>query len=334
MGYQTGVANNINDLLDKFRLFAVDEGWSVNRWSTVGSGRELCIEKGTMFFNFRSVNGETTVINGSSGPNRFGLNINGSDGFSSGAAWDRQPGYPLRTSSWGGDQGHAFVPTFLNAGPYAAYHFFAPDNKTLYGVIEITTGRFLHFGCGALDLFNPAAPGGGRFFFGTGGQYPSTSETASNAWLQRNVDDAQYALELVPGRGADYAGTSGTTLPGSFLRAAFGSFNNWCHSNRTNAQSVTPAAWQGGGVHDKPLYGYNPAPLNSRTMMTPNVAAVNRNDEFLQPVGVFNGLRYMMMDNFLPGDEFTFGSDTWKVFPWFQKGGLSYERGIAFKKVD
>ena len=39
------------------------------------------------------------------------------------------------------------------------------------------------------------------------------------------------------------------------------------------------------------------------------------------------------MTNYLPGDEFNFGGDTWKVFPWYQKGGLTLERGIAYKKV-
>jgi hypothetical protein len=41
----------------------------------------------------------------------------------------------------------------------------------------------------------------------------------------------------------------------------------------------------------------------------------------------------MDMTNYLPGDEFTIGSDTWKVFPWYTKGGIGYNRGIAYLKV-
>lgn len=331
MAYETGTANNINDLLDKFRLFAISQGWTANRWVTAGSGRELCIQKGSAFFNFRSVNNETTIINGSSGSGRFGLSLNGSDGFSSGAAWDRQPGYPLRTSSTNGDQGHAFTPTFFSAGPYPAYHFFAPDDKSLYAVLEVVTGTFLHWGVGSLDLFNPAAPGGGRFFYGTGGHYPLTA-TSGTVWLAVDVDSSSVALELVPGRQADY-NTTGNNFCGSFLRCAFGSFDNWAGSGRTPAATHMFEAWQGGGCHDRVLRDYSPSPMNGIGLLTPNIAAVNRNNEFLQPVGVFPGLRYMDMTNYLPGDEFTFGSDTWKVFPWFQKGGLSRQRGIALLKV-
>jgi hypothetical protein len=332
MAYETGTANNINDLLDKFRLFAIAQGWSVNRWATVGSGRELCIQKGSAFFNFRSVNNETTVINGSSGAGRYGLNMNGSDGYDGGSAWDRQPGYPLRTSSTGGDQGHVFTPTFFSAGPYPAYHFFAPDDKTLYGVLEVVTGTFLHWGLGSLDLFNGAAPGGGRFIYGTGGSYPSTA-TSGSVWLASTADNGSYALELVPGRFADYAATSGSACSGGHLRCAFGSFDNWAGSGKIPNNTNQFECWQGGGVHDRVLRDYSPSTLNGIGLLTPMTASVNRANEYLQPVGVFPGIRYMDMTNYLPGDEFTFGSDTWKVFPWFQKGGLSAQRGMAFLKV-
>ena len=31
MAYETGTANNVNDLLDKFRLFTAAQGWTTNR---------------------------------------------------------------------------------------------------------------------------------------------------------------------------------------------------------------------------------------------------------------------------------------------------------------
>ncbi|CEF89705.1 structural protein [Pseudomonas phage vB_PaeS_PAO1_Ab18] len=332
MAYETGTSSSVVDLLDKFRLFAIAQGWSVNRWATAGSGRELCIQKGAAYFNFRAWNDETMLVNGSNGSRKYGITLNGSDGYSGSAAWDRQPGYPVRGSTSGGDQAHVLFPLVITTGPFPAYHFFAPDSKTLFAEVEISTGIFLRFGCGSLDLFNPAAPGGGRFCYSTGGNHV-TDSTSSSSWLGSDADNQSYGMELVPFRGADYASNNSGYSFGSMVRAAFGSFDNWAGSGRTVTSSGLQMACQGGGVHDKVLRDYSPNPLNGIGLLLPNIVSLNIGDEFLSPIGVIPGMRFMDMTNYLPGDEFTIGSDVWKVFPWYSKGGIGYNRGIAYLKV-
>ena len=165
MAYQTGTASGANDLLDKLRLFAVANGWSANRWADIGNGRELCLAKGSAFFSLRSYQNETVALNGSYGANRTGLAVTGADGYSAGAAWDRQPGYPQRTSGGATDQYSGYTPFVTNPGPFPAYHMFAPDSKTIYLEVEVTTGTFQRLGFGSLDLFNPASAGGGRSLY-------------------------------------------------------------------------------------------------------------------------------------------------------------------------
>ena len=332
MAYETGTSSSVVDLLDKFRLFAIAQGWTANRWATVGSGRELCIQKGAAYFNFRAWNNETMLVNGSSQGSKYGITLNGSDGYSGAAAWDRQPGYPVLGSTSGGDQAHVLFPLVITTGPFPAYHFFAPDSKTLFAEVEISTGIFLRFGCGSLDLFNPAAPGGGRFCYSTGGAHV-TKSTATSSWLGTDADNANYAMELVPFRGADYASNNSSYSFGSMVRAAFGSFDNWAGSGRTVTTAGLQMACQGGGVHDKVLRDYSPNPLNGIGLLLPNIVSLNIGDEYLSPIGVIPGMRFMDMTNYLPGDEFTIGSDTWKVFPWYAKGGIGYNRGIAYLKV-
>lgn len=331
MAYQTGTASGANDLLDKLRLFAVANGWSANRWAAIGNGRELCLAKGSAFFSLRSYQNETVALNGGTGTNRTGLAVTGADGYSAGAAWDRQPGYPQRTSGGATDQYSGYTPFVTNPGPFPAYHMFAPDSKTIYLEVEVTTGTFQRLGFGALDLFNPASAGGGRFFYATGGHAAATDSTATSAWLGSHIDNGSYSLEEVPFRAADYG--ANTTQPGSCVRAAFGSFDNWCGSATRISQTLLAQACQGGGVHDKILRDLSPNPLNGIGILTPNVVSVSRADDFLSPLGVVPGMRYMDMTNYLPGDEFTLGSDVWKVFPWYQKGGRSYQRGIAYLKA-
>ena len=328
MAYETGTPTGIVDLLDKFRMFAIAQGWTINRWVTAGSGRELCIAKAGAFFNFRAYVSEAVVVNGESTTDKTGLSLNGSDGYDAGLAWDRQPGYPLRNESTDGNQGHAYMPLVISTGPFPSYHFFAPDDKTLYCELEFQIGSFLRFGCGSLDLLNPAAPGGGRFFYATGGDPRVTNSTSPFTWLGSSGDNATFALELVPFRAADYSWASWSSLlAGSYVRAAFGSFDNWaCFGHST-------ASAQGGGCHDKMLRACGASPLNGTALLLPNIVSLNIANQYLSPIGVMPGLRYMDMTNFLPGDEFTFGPDTWKVFPWYMKGGnISGNRGIALLK--
>lgn len=332
MAYQTDTATNVNDLLDKFRLFAIDQGWTVNRWATVGSGRELCIELDGAFFNFRSWNNETALVNDSAQASKTGIAMNGSDGYSAGANWDRQPGYAQRQTGGAIDQAHAWFPLVVSVGPFPAYHFMSPDPKALYCELEVTTGTFLRFGCGSLDLFNPAAPGGGRFFYATGGQHV-TNSTGWGTWLGVDIDSTA-SLEEVPFRCADYLTSEAAIRTGSYLRVQHDSFDNWAFSSRDFSTSNTGSICQGGGCHDRVVRDLAPAPLNGVGVLLPNVVALNRNNEFLNPVGVVPGIRYMDMTSYLPGEEFTLGSDTWKVFPWYQKGGRSAQRGIAHLKVE
>lgn len=341
MAYQTGTATDCNDLLGKFRLFAIAQGWATNRWATVGSGRELCISKGSAYFNFRSLQNETlNPFNGtSSGAGMYGIVLNGSDGYAGGSAWDRQPGYPVRNAGTLGavDQGHIWCPVHdLSTGPFPAYHFFSVNSgQALYCEWEVSTGTFQRFGVGSLDLFNPAAPGGGRFCYATGGAIPLTA--ANQRWREYDIDNNPYMMECVPFRRASLSGHStsygtGRTTAGSMVRASFSSFDNWACSGREASQH--PYAWvcQGGGNHDRLLRELSPAPLNGVAVLVPNIVSLNINNEFLAPIGQMPGLRFMDMSNYLPGDEFTLGTDTWKVFPWYAKGGVSFQRGIAFLK--
>jgi hypothetical protein len=333
MAYQTGTSTSVTDLLDKFRLFALAQDWTENRWAAVGTGRELCIAKGSSFFNFRAWSNETMLVNGTTVPGKWGITLNGSDGYDAGSAWDTQPGYPVRGSASGGDQAHVLFPLVISTGPFPAYHFFAPDTKSVYAEVEIASGAYLRFGCGALDLFNPAAPGGGRFCYATGGLHV-TNSVAAGTWLGSDQDAGSVSMELVPFRAADYTGTgnSGASF-GSMVRAQFGSIDNWAGSGRTVLTSGLKLACQGGGCHDKVLRDYSPSPLNGVGILLPNIVSLNIDNQYLAPIGIVPGMRYMDMSAYAPGDEFTLGSDTWKVFPWYQKGGMSANRGIAYLKV-
>lgn len=330
MAYETGTATGATDLLDKLRLFAIAQGWTVNRWVSWTSGYELCLQKGSAYFNLRSCQNGSLLVNGSTQSSKYGITLNGSDGYAGGSAWDRQPGYAQRAITPSAtDQYHAFLPMVTNFGPFPAYHLFAPDSKTIYLELEISTGVFQRLGFGSLDLYNPSTPGGGRFFYATGAEHV-TNATTSSTWLGSEIGST-WSQEEVPFRAAEVPLSAGRS--GSAVRCAFDAFNNWAGSGTTSAATNLAQSCQGGGTHDRLIRDLAPNPLNNIGLLTPNVVSVNRANLYLHPIGVVPGMRYMDMTNYLPGDEFTLGSDTWKVFPWYNKGGRSFQRGIAYLKV-
>ncbi len=133
---------------------------------------------------------------------------------------------------------------------------------------------------------------------------------------------------MYPGRSFEY--TTSQNASGFFVRGAEGAFDGWFHSNRSNG--YTGREIYGSYNIDRIIAEFAPDPLNGVGVLSPNVISV-KVGEYLRPLGTMPGLRYMRMDNYLSGDEFSLGSDTWKVLPWYQKGGYSYERAMAFLKV-
>ncbi len=100
MAYETGSAASPSDLLDKLRLFLASNGWTVNLWTAVGSGYRLHVQKGELYFNFRSAVDEYIFQEQSpSTLYRYGIGIMGSDGYNAGSNWDAQPGAPLRLAT-------------------------------------------------------------------------------------------------------------------------------------------------------------------------------------------------------------------------------------------
>jgi len=329
MAYETGTASSVSNLLTKLSTYLLAQGWTINRDVVAGSGRELCVSKGTAFFNMRAYENESMVINGIVNT-RYGIALNGSDAYGAGSAWDKQTGYPLRTTTTGGDQAHANMPLPVYFGPFPSYHFFTPNANTVFVELEVANGIFQRFGFGSLDIFNAGASGGGRFFYATGGSHPSTA-TGSNTWLGSHSDQASYALELVPFRCADYTTTK--ALSGSFVRVGFDAFDGWAGSARTIAGTEVAEACQGGGIHDKVIRDFSPSPLSGVGILTPNLVSINRAGVGLSPLGTINGMRYVDMTGYAAGEEIILGADTWKIFPWYQKDGITYGRGIALLKV-
>ena len=324
MAYETGIPTSAADLLDKLRLFCIAQGWTVNRWTTSTGVRELCIQKGDMYFNMKSVDNATLLVNGSNTSSKYGIAINGSDGYAGGSQWDQQPGYPVRTASATNPQWVALLPFVTSVGPFVAYHFFAIGDN-IHVEVEVTTGCFHRMGFGKLSTFGTVT-GNGRFFYATVGSH-ETGSVSGSSWLGDHIDGS-YSHDEGPFR---RPGSNASARKASAVRCNVDGIDGWASTGQQLTYSPTAMAATA-VTYEDPVWHLKASPLNGLSPMVPIVVSIMRSDLYMSPLGVVPGIRYLDMGDLLAGEEFSLGMDTWKVFPLYQKGGRSYTKAIAILK--
>lgn len=189
MNYSTNTFTDANDLIDKFKTFAVSTaGWTSNAYAddsastTNPKGKKLQISKSTdLFYNFRSfmpagsgtVEAPPDASPSSSVTQPGGLFGIPSTGYSGASPWYDQAGKPFFTSS-GTKYGISGIVGLVGAG---TYYFWSFEDATagydvLYMVVEYPTDIFQHMFCGRLDKQFYGTWTGGSFF--SASNLPST----------------------------------------------------------------------------------------------------------------------------------------------------------------
>ena len=325
MAYSTGSYTSPHNLLDLFRQFLFDNGWTINMYAAVGTGFRLHASKGSVFVNFRSYLNESiptanSIENSTISTSMAGVAGYISTGFDAGQLWNAQPGRPFYNASTRG----GFTVGMNAAGP--AYHFFAyPDSDEVFMVTEFIAGRIQMFGFGTIKKYNPSAVGGQWMSMPTrnptyGGDLPSTT----------GID--QNAATIYPFRSASYAANS--THCSSFIKVNIDGHDGWAGEGRYITNSSTPLACAGVGTWDEALIQGASSVYNWQTVMLPQILMISRDAAIAySPFGEIINFRRLDITNYNLGEEFSLGPDTWKTFPLFQKNGYSFTRGFALKKV-
>ncbi|QNN97190.1 hypothetical protein P9A51_gp35 [Xanthomonas phage Xp12] len=327
MAYETGAATSVADLLDKLRLFCIAAGWTVNRWDGVGQTARLNLQKNGLFVGLCSHQGTSALNDNLNGYTQSSRNsysclalsmADGYDGADTGRGAFRQPGAP----SYNGYTRGCMISEMTAAVP--AYHFFSySDSDDIFAVVEYRTGRFQMLGFGSLSKFSSAALGGAWF----GG----TSTTPTWAYYEQSGygPDSSQQNELIPFRMGYQRGSDSA----SFVRCNVDSNNGWAASRYTaDTSTYGPLAAIGQSYYDEGLRQYTPSALGWQTALLRQTVYIGRGNQFASPYGEIAHMRRLEMTNYVPGDEFTLGSDTWKVFPYYQKGGATGQRGYAILK--
>lgn len=303
MSYQTGASSGLADLIDKVRLFAAANSWTID-FQGVSVG-------GVGWVHMHNADGNHVDLVVATTSYMYIISSTGYD-----AAQDcyNQPGRSARCRT-----------DFLPSG-FPNYFLFG-DEHGFMCVTEISTAQFRHFGCGVLDKV-------GAY---TGGFWITSSlgQTYQQYYNNFPFDGSPYYPHGQPGTEVrcDFEGhTWWTGLPPGNIGAPFAG----------EYRSEPRAVWSNRAGMEDTLYYRTPNTANALSILAPLRCMVERNFTGLYSlIGTVKDIRQVNINLLSPKDEVAYGGDTWKVFPVSIKGPESsgpYTQGtgnygMAYKMV-
>lgn len=233
-------------------------------------------------------------------------------------AWCEQPGAHIGSNgSW------AMFIAELSTTAIPAYYFFA-DGDTVHVVVEYESGKyqFLSFGC----LEKQGVYTGGQFFAGSYRSYDVTY----NFYRKGSYSRPMFFACGGNNNGYYHGGVYLDVDSSAAWRCA--DYNN---------NAVFPGAFTAGTTDNYALRaGFNfffskrsPNAYNAMAAMVPVYIHGKRSNGNYSLLGWPKSIRMLNVGNYSGGQELTYGSETWKVFPADVLGTDLAGVGFAFKKV-
>lgn len=279
VAYETGAATSPTDLLNKLITFAELQGWNAQ---APFSGDTVMTIGATDVGIFAGIDADATS-----------WITRGCMGFSVAQPYDEQPGHSgvSHSVNWG-------------AGPYTAYHFYVGDeggSDYIHVTVEVESGIYRHWALGKMVPFGAVV--GGIYSDSTFLELSENYVNTPTSNLHRYICDSSSTLNNAQAW-ADHDGLT----------------NVWQVLSSGNAFDA--AQWVG-SARDQSLFSslveIGHQRWNLRTPLWPLVYFANRAASLRTPVGRMPNFRQVNMRNFFHGELVTIGTETWQVFPVFQK---------------
>lgn len=317
MGTQTGTAADTADLLDKLRLFAIAEGFTVDRWSARPDQPEdqvLMLAKGDLRVAFQGTRTDTK---------------RGLEAFA-------YPAYDGALNPLDQVDRSARVPTNDLVGPYQAYDFYAGTGLSgpyLHVVVETAPGLFRHFGTGIVNKLGAVT--NGQYLYGTDHYLDGAHNEQANphssqhAWpfddynadssnagmvVRAAVDDRIWSYTSWPTNEFSYDVRHGRLALRTGYREAASSQNHG---------EIAPGAFTGNSQ------------VNGVVPLRPLIMSVRRTGDFYSPIGYAPGVRFVHLRGVATRQVLSRGNENWRCYPVIRKNGLSPaqssgEYGLAY----
>lgn len=331
MAYQTGTASSQEDLMNILQTFAVAQGWTLDIMSTTNDW--MALNNGSVYVQFRWDNNAGIAMFHSTGFTGTGTapgNQVGDDGcgnLDASAPYNAAVTLGRRIS--------------VGNGPYTAYHFFTDGTtKYIHVVLEYSPGLYRHFSFGTINKIGTW----------TGGQYacamsigpnPGIVASSTHSILWSGTDGGSTTTDANECGSLRVEGFSNQT--GSMKWMLFTTQTSNLGNDRAgNARISCPGGFIGcnpwlssfGFIRASLLNGF--IPLIPIPIFWRDTAP---DPDFYMLLGFAPDVWHMQIGNFTPGQEFTIGADTYKVFPIIRKQNTSSSveesknAGVVYRKV-
>lgn len=283
MAYQQTTASSVEDLINKLATFAAGLGWTIHRNTLVTTNRTLSIRRSGDYIHI--YNSDTTNVR-----------IRASTGIDTGVAVSSQPGVSTQEAVMN-----------CQAGPFTNVFFFGANTPSehIYTVVDGGSVGLRHMAIG--ELTKIGAYTGGTFF--------DAMNISTSSFYNATVSSSYHHVMF------DSATSSNNGLRGAVRIDADGLTSNY--APMTAATDTTNKVTNGGMRASRTEEGFYNSSVNSWSGVTPLQpikVRFERDSDFFSEIGIVPNLRFVNMSRWAPGDEFTIGADTWKVFPWWRQG--------------
>lgn len=311
MGTQAGSASSPDDFLDKLRLFAIAEGWTIHAWGdrTDGiTGKHLTLSKGGVAGTWSSDHQSAWLPI---------LQVQGHDAYN--GALD-----PMA-------QANRSVPSPTNdvTGPYQAYNLFGGTGLSgpyLHAVIETQPGLFRHLGLGMINKLGAVATG----VYAHGTWHELWDSWRNDPWSPFHrypFDDAGYGMGDTWGRASTAIRADADAQTWRYARDSQG--------GGTTARCGYRSQYSGNAAY---AMAVGNSTVNGIVPLRPIVVDARRTGDFFSPLGYVPDVRFVHLRGVAVRQVLTRGADQWMVFPIVRKNGPGGEQnsgdfGMAYRIV-
>lgn len=374
MAYATaGSGGTLIDLMDALRVFALAQGWTVDKWDA--ANRLLFMTKGQCAITMKGyVDNTVRIYSGANGSNiftdgnpdhrlYFALNSSNTAALTT---YHNHPG-SIVTSE------REFDSPYVNGlqGPFVAWHFFSDPavGDHIHCVVQIKAEVFVHFSFGHLDK-KGLTHNGVAYVTAMGATYwrNVSNYTAGSTGSFNDPQWVNHPFMYCNGNSGHTWGSFASS-PGIILKntnawpaawygpiaGAAGSGNNFgsmlrlIHGQPQYRPEQFPGAVGGGGglldllTIQEPTTYSNVSPLFPLPVFKFHYNNLDQNSRRICYVGDFPNVRAINLTNLQAGQEISVNADTYMVFPHVRKSSWndrnvdpqpqSGQHGIAYKKV-
>jgi hypothetical protein len=310
----TGTATSNIDLLQKLVTWLGTRGWTNNMSQADGSGWRAHLSKSGVYVNLRaSVGNDATWRDNFSGSGNYNyaLHLFLGTGYSSGSAFNAQPGGPTQS----GTSYTVGVAAVAGSGALTSYQFIDDGADNILVAIERTPGVWRHLCWGTMVKLGSWT--GGTYFGGSSaGYYGSTTADTGGAQSlcpfscnEGHTGFVRVDVDAFTSKWVSFG--SSTTAAAGYTGKLATSGVQFGSNQPPSSEAPKLSVYAQAALHNS---------LGSRAVTLPVMLFVARDAGGYSALGELPSLRLCRATDLAgmsPGADFSQGAETWRVFPGY-----------------